>query len=179
MTLVKKYKQVLATLLTMSLTVCAIPTGIVEISASAENQSDEISSMEEVETYSEENGIEISDGLVPEASESGEGESEGEEHTAGETGFFGGEQTGNTMEADSSNDNETGFFSGAEDNGQVTEITSEVSEEQEGEDLFSDDTQKEETDLQENGQASVQAEATGVLRLNQLKHYKEKESVMT
>ena len=51
----KKYKQVLATLLTMSLTVCAIPTGIVEISASAENQSDEISSMEEVETYSEEN----------------------------------------------------------------------------------------------------------------------------
>lgn len=179
MTLVKKYKQVLATLLTMSLTVCAIPTGIVEISASAENQSDEISSMEEVETYSEENGIEISDGLVPEASESGEGESEGEEHTAGETGFFGGEQTGNTMEADSSNDNETGFFSGAEDNGQVTEITSEVSEEQEGEDLFSDDTQKEETDLQENGQASVQAEATGVLRLNQLKHYKEKESVMS
>lgn len=57
----------------------------------------------------------------------------------------------------------------------MTEITSEVSEEQEGEDLFSDDTQKEETDLQENGQASVQAEATGVLRLNQLKHYKEKE----
>ena len=100
----KKYKRVLAALLTMSLTVCAIPTGIVEISASAENQSDEISSTEEVETYSEENSIEISDSPAPEASESGEGESEGEEHSAGETGFFGGEQTGNTMEADSSND---------------------------------------------------------------------------
>ena len=173
----KKYKRVLAALLTMSLTVCAIPTGIVEISASAENQSDEISSTEEVETYSEENSIEISDSPAPEASESGEGESEGEEHSAGETGFFGGEQTGNTMEADSSNDNENGFFSGAEDNGQVTEITPEVSEEQEGEDLLSDDTQKETTELQENGQVSVQAEATGVLRLNQLKHYSE--SVMS
>ena len=45
----KKYKQVLAALLAMNLTVYVMPTGMVEISASVESKSSE-DTTEEVET---------------------------------------------------------------------------------------------------------------------------------
>ena len=47
----KKYKQILAGLLAMNLAVYVMPTGMVQISASVQNQNNENTDTEKIEAY--------------------------------------------------------------------------------------------------------------------------------
>lgn len=168
----KKYKQVLAALLAMNLTVYVMPTGVVKISAGVESQSNEdttenTTETEAVGTSEEPNSIDPAAGDVS-TNEDSVSEAEISDETEAET------PSSDSTEAEVTDEN-------IDDTAETPE---EVSDETDSapageEELFSDGTQTEAVADGQTGDTAVQADNTGTLDLEQLAGYNEDTKTMT
>lgn len=172
----KKYKQVLAALLAMNLTVYVTPTGAVTISASVENQSNENTALGEPETYSEENNLEISSDLVTETSEAGADETVEAENVA-DDGFFG-DETDSTPDSEPADSGSGGFFGDEVVDEPTEDANTVISEETEKDASTFDDGQQDTAETSEE-EAEVSAQTGEIkiqpsdLTLKRFKHYKD------
>lgn len=166
----KKYKQVVAALLAMNLTVYVMPTGVINISAAVESQGNG-DTTEEIQTNSAEdaNAVNDEEDLTADADISDDAESAGTPAS---------DDAADTVEiTDENTDN-------AADT--LDEETSEGEEISQGtDDLFSDGTQQDtatapaKQQSEEISEAATQASNDGKLDLEQLAHYEASTQTMT
>lgn len=168
----KKYKQVVAALLAMNLTVYVMPTGVVNISAAVESQGNE-DTTEEVQTNSEENTDAVS---AEEDLGSDTDTSDNTENTEAPAA-----DTTDAAEITDENVNNNGDTTNAEPSGDAAS-----SEEQGIDDLFSDGTQQDTATAaaateqpEEISEVETQASNAGTIELEQLARYDASTKTMT
>lgn len=162
----KKYKQVVAALLAMNLTVYVMPTGVINISAAVESQGDE-DTTEEVQTNSAENTDAVS----------AEGDLTADTDVSDNT------ENTETPASDTTDEN-------VNNNGDTTDTEhsgdAASSEEQGTDDLFSDGTQQDQAAAaataeqpEEVSEVATQASSDGKIDLEQLSNYNSSTKTMT